>query len=80
MKSVEVLYFAILREQRGLDKETLQTSARTGEELYQELRESYPFSLPITHIKIAVNGEFAEPTKELRSGDSIVFIPPVAGG
>jgi molybdopterin converting factor subunit 1 len=80
MITVTIQYFAILREQRGTSQERIETSARTPLELYQELSRAYPFTLPADRIRAAINGQFQESTCELREGDVVVFIPPVAGG
>jgi molybdopterin converting factor subunit 1 len=75
-----VQYFAILREQRGREEETLSTQAATPEALYEELRRRHRFTLPTARVRAAVNGEFAAASSPLKDGDSLVFIPPVAGG
>jgi len=75
-----VQYFAILREQRGLGQETLETSAATPDALYAELRARHGFTLPGDRIRAAVNDTFVAGDAPLRAGDRIVFIPPVAGG
>lgn len=80
MKTLQVRYFAVLREQRGLAEETLSTEAPTPEALYEELRHKYRFTLPATRLRYAVEGEFAAPATLLKSGDTVVFVPPVAGG
>ncbi len=80
MISLSIRYFAILREQRGLDHEQLKTTAGTPEAVYEELRTRHGFTLPANRVRAAVNGEFASATAALRDGDEIVFIPPVAGG
>ncbi len=80
MKNIHVHYFAILREQRGLGQEKLATAAATAGELYEELRTRHGFSLPAQRLRVAVNDEFAPWTAPLREGDTLVFIPPVAGG
>jgi molybdopterin-guanine dinucleotide biosynthesis protein A len=79
-RSVRVQYFALLREQAGRSEETLTTSARTPAELYGELQTRYGFTLPIDMLKVAVNTEFGDWNQPLQNHDSIVFIPPVAGG
>lgn len=78
--TIHVSYFAILREQRGLSRETLATPAATPAALYEELRARHGFSLPGERVRAAVNDEFVASTTPLREGDSVVFIPPVAGG
>lgn len=75
-----VQYYAVLREQAGRREESLVTSARTARELYRELAQRYPFSLDPTVLRVAINGEFGDWAAPLREGDSVVFIPPVAGG
>jgi molybdopterin-guanine dinucleotide biosynthesis protein A len=79
-RRINVQYYALLREQAGRSSESLVTSARTPRELYHELKGRYPFSLAPQMLRVAVNSEFAEWGQELREGDSVVFIPPVAGG
>jgi molybdopterin converting factor subunit 1 len=80
MITLHVQYFAILREQRGLDRETLETAAATPDALYEELRARHGFTLPGDRIRAAVNDAFVAGTAPLRTGDRVVFIPPVAGG
>lgn len=80
MKAVHVQYFAILREQRGLAKETLSTAAATAGDLYAELRARHGFSLPAERLRVAVDDEFTPWSAPLRDGAAVVFIPPVAGG
>ncbi len=75
-----IQYFALLRDQRGLDCETLATSAATPAELYASLAEQHGFTLPQAALQVAINDEFASWTSPLADGDTIVFIPPVAGG
>ncbi len=80
MPNVSIQYFAILREQRGLSDEKLATTAATPAALYDELRARHGFALPGDRVRAAVNDAFVASTSELRDGDRIVFIPPVAGG
>jgi sulfur-carrier protein len=79
-KTVLVRYFAVLREQRGLGEEKVATSAATAGELYDELRALHRFSLPAERLRVAINDEFEPWAAGLKSGDAVVFIPPVAGG
>jgi molybdopterin-guanine dinucleotide biosynthesis protein A len=79
-KHIKVQYYALLREQAGRSDESLETVARTPRELYEELRARHPFSLAPEMLRVAVNAEFGEWTQPLADGDSVVFIPPVAGG
>lgn len=77
---VTVQYFALLREQRGLTQENIETAAATPAALYEELRGRHTFTLPSDRVRAAINGEFAPADAALREGDTVVFIPPVAGG
>jgi len=79
-KSVQLLYFAALREARGLSSETVQTLACTTAGLYEELRFRHRLPLSTDHLRVAKNGEFAGWDSAVSSGDELVFIPPVAGG
>lgn len=79
-KQIRVQYYALLREQAGRSEEALVTSARTPRDLYEELKARYPFSLPPDLLRVAINAEFGEWSQALADGDTVVFIPPVAGG
>ncbi len=80
MPTVSVRYFAILREQRGIDHEKLTTAADTPNALYEELRARHGFTLPADRVRAAVNGEFVSGDAPLQDAQELVFIPPVAGG
>lgn len=73
-------YFASLRERRGIAREEIATTSATPAELYAELSARHGFTLPAGRVRVAVNGEFAEPAQPLKDGDEVAFIPPVAGG
>jgi len=79
-KRIKVQYYALLREQAGRSEESVLTSARTAADLYDELRARYPFTLAPSLLRVAVNAEFGDWAQSLADGDSVVFIPPVAGG
>ena len=79
-KTVQVRYFAILREERGLAEEQISTAAATPAALYEELRARHGFTLSGDRVRAALNGDFAPAAAPLREGDVLVFIPPVAGG
>jgi molybdopterin-guanine dinucleotide biosynthesis protein A len=79
-RQLKVQYFALLREQAGCRDEVVVTRAATPRELYAELAARHGFSLGAEHLKVAVNTEFSDWSRPLVAGDSVVFIPPVAGG
>ena len=77
---IQVIYFAILRELTGLDKETfsIKQGNKPGDVL-TSINERHEIDLGI-NFKIAVNDEFSDWDIELNVGDRLVFIPPVTGG
>lgn len=79
-RRINVQYYALLREQAGRSSESLLTAAPTPRDLYLELKARHPFSLAPEMLRVAVNSEFGDWGQPLRDGDSVVFIPPVAGG
>lgn len=78
--TVHVLYFAILREARGVADETITTHAGTTLDLYRELAARHGFTLDHASMKVAINDEFSTWDSLLHTNDIVVFIPPVAGG
>ncbi len=77
---VRVSYFALFREAAGKNEELVDTSAAIAGELYRELAARYGFTLAEAQVKVAVNDVFAEHVTQLRQGDHVIFIPPIAGG
>ena len=77
---IKIEYFALLKEQRGASIETIETEAANPEILYSDLKRQYSFSLEPSALKVAVNEDFANWDHSLKDGDTVVFIPPVAGG
>lgn len=80
MARIMVRYFAILREQRGLSEESIEAPEETPALLYERLRADHNFSLPASSLRVAINDEFASMEQDLRDGDSVAFLAPVAGG
>ncbi|MBM4195600.1 MAG: MoaD/ThiS family protein [Gammaproteobacteria bacterium] len=79
MAKIRVQYFAILRERAGRAGEEIDTVAATAGALYAELEGRYSFPA-LRSVKVAINDEFCPWDAPLSPGDSVVFIPPVAGG
>ena len=79
-RELRVQYFALLREQAGRRDEAVVTRAATPRELFSELAARHRFTLGTEHLKVAVNTEFSDWSRPLAAGDTVVFIPPVAGG
>ena len=80
MKSIEVHYYAILRDQAGRRREQVETGAATAAELFDELKARHGLALSRDAMRVAINEEFGDWHHPLEAGDRVVFIPPVAGG
>jgi molybdopterin-guanine dinucleotide biosynthesis protein A len=79
-RRLKVRYFAMLREQAGRSTEELETHAATPSQLYDELRRLRGLTLAPEFLRVAVNDEFGDWRSPLSDGDTVVFLPPVAGG
>jgi len=79
-RTVHVQYFTILREERGCREESVATNASTAAEFFDELQKRHGFSLGRDRFKVVVNEEFVGWSHPIAEGDSVVFVPPVAGG
>jgi molybdopterin converting factor subunit 1 len=79
-KHITVRYYAQLREQRGQTEEVITTQAGTAAELYDELADRHGFVLQRQHLRVAIRDAFTDWSAPLHSGDTVQFIPPVAGG
>lgn len=77
---VIVQYYAALREQRGLSNERIETDCRNLNDLYKELKIKYGFKLDTDVLKVAVNNEFVDWSRDINENEHIIFIPPVSGG
>ncbi|HEY4302558.1 MAG TPA: molybdopterin converting factor subunit 1 [Candidatus Didemnitutus sp.] len=73
-------FFARLREEAGCSALELETCAPTPAALYEELQRTRGLRVPRGVIRVAVNARYATMETPLRGGDTVVFIPPVAGG
>lgn len=83
--SIQLLYFAGLREALGVATEHLELPA--GVDTVAALREllaarGSPWTALVTtkNLRAAVNQEMAGPDALLQAGDEVAFFPPVTGG
>ena len=75
MISIQVRYFASMREQRGCSSEQVQlASGSTARDLGRQLR------IKDKTCKVAVNHEYVQLDDPLHDGDEVAFFPPVTGG
>ena len=81
---VQVLYFAALREQLGVECEEVELpDAATAADLLKLLAERGHAWAAIQDgagTRLAINQEFAEPAASLSDGDEVGLFPPVTGG
>jgi molybdopterin-guanine dinucleotide biosynthesis protein A len=79
-KEIRICWFGALAEERGCREETLATTARTAGGFLQECAERFALAGLKSHVRIAVNDEFARDDHPIMTGDKIVFLKPFSGG
>ncbi|TQM93145.1 molybdopterin converting factor subunit 1 [Roseinatronobacter monicus] len=82
--SLEILYFAWVRERVGVPRETVQTDAVTVAELVRELstrddRYALAFS-DLSALRVAIDQDLAEFDSPLAGAREVAFFPPMTGG
>jgi molybdopterin-guanine dinucleotide biosynthesis protein A len=79
-KRIRLVHYAVFRDARGRDGETVTTHAETPRDLFDELGFGAACPSPAAWIRVAVNDDFATWDARLTDGDTVVFIAPTAGG
>ncbi len=79
---VRILYFAYLRNLTQKKKEDITLPEGSSiSHLHDCLQKKYAkFFSDTSFLAVAVNEEYARSDKILKEGDTVCFIPPVAGG
>lgn len=77
---VKIKYFAAMRECCEKSEEILDTQATNANQLYEQLCGMYPITLQRDTLKVAINEAYVDFDTPLSEMDTVVFIPPVAGG
>ncbi len=75
-----VRYFAIFREQAGLEKEVLEWPGGTAAELFALVANKHASLQAEAAALVAINDEMCDWQAPLKEGDEVLFFPPVAGG
>lgn len=77
-----LLYFAHTRRIAGVASETLDVPGPLStDELWRELAQRHPDLVLLRPVlRLARNGEFANPDDHFHPGDEVALIPPVSGG
>ena len=79
-KKIRIQYYASLREACGVGEEFIKTQARSPKELFQDIQKRHRIQISFDSLKVAINDEFSPLDSLLKSEDTVIFIPPVAGG
>ena len=77
MTSINVRYFASLRERLGRNEEQVQLAGIvTVADVWRRVANG---PMPANTL-IAINQEYAGPDSPVKAGDEVAFFPPVTGG
>jgi len=80
---VHVHYYAAARELAGCDAATFEFPALAVAQgdFRRAVAERYPsIAAFLARMRLAINGDFVDDSQEIRDGDRIDLLPPVAGG
>jgi molybdopterin converting factor subunit 1 len=78
--NIKVRYFALFREQAGVESESVDWSGGTAAQLFQEMAGKHSALMPEAAALVAINDEMSGWETTLAEGDEVLFFPPVAGG
>ncbi len=82
--TIDVLYFAWLRERIGLSQERIDTDAATVADLIEELRareDRYALAFSdLSAVRVAVDQDLTAFDAPLRDAREVAFFPPMTGG
>ena len=74
--SIEVKFFASLREKTGIAETTLE-HAQTAADAWHQATGGMPRP---EKVLVAINLEYADFDAKIMAGDEVAFFPPVTGG
>jgi len=78
--TVRVEYFAVFRACASMSGEEMILENDSPALLYEILRRKCRFPLERGYVHLSVNDVYAKWDSRLAEGDTVIFIPPVAGG
>jgi len=76
----KVRYFALFREQAGLESESVEWPGGTARDLFELMSSKHSALKTQAAALVAVNDEMSAWEAVLADGDEVLFFPPVAGG
>ncbi|MGO9310121.1 MAG: MoaD/ThiS family protein [Spirochaetia bacterium] len=79
-KCLHIRYYAALREAAGRAEETVRTAAATAEDLYRERARQYLIAYDVSRLTVALNDQVVPWNTRVGDGDTVIFLPPYAGG
>lgn len=80
MINVTILYFGQLRQAAATGEEQVRTPARTPGDLIEERAQLLGFAYHASTVRFARNESFCAADAPLADGDTVAFMPPMAGG
>jgi MoaD family protein len=79
-KCLHIRYYAALREAAGRAEETVRTAAATAEDLYREIARQRRITYDASNLTVALNDQVVSWNTRISDGDTVIFLPPYAGG
>jgi len=77
---VTLKYFAMLRDHTKKSEEEIEGTFSNAHELFELICSNYQVKLDKSQFKVAINECYEDFNTVLENGDTVAFIPPVAGG
>ena len=77
---IDLNHYALFREAAGCSRETVELDSPDAAALYDQVKTRLGVTLCRSQVRLALNDAFVDWSTPLSDGDTVVFIPPVAGG
>ena len=80
MNRLTVRWFAAYRDATGVSREAVESEAATAAELFADMTSRHPALAEYSRALVAINDDMSDWSAPVKSGDEVLFFPPVAGG
>jgi sulfur-carrier protein len=80
MRRLHLRYFAWLRDATGAAEESLESDAPTAAALFGEVARRHGLRSDFSSLRVAINDRIVGWDTPLGDEDTVVFLPPFAGG